>query len=168
MCKWYKKDVKFLTSYYKVIFELIPIGSPIKYHPTIIISHTTDKISITDITFFITPNILKLESFSYLYINPIATIRYTYIGENNFPTESAAINKVWVNDGEIFALINKGTYIGATKFHLATEFGINIDIIIIVIKASNTSNTPDIVVEPTKSIIFVEITVEKFVQSITS
>ena len=73
-----------------------------------------------------------------------------------------------MNVGEILALINKGTYIGAIKFHLAIALGINIDIITIVINASNTSITPETFVEPTKSIIFVEITVEKLVQSITS
>ena len=93
---------------YKVIFELIPIGSPIKYQPIIITNHIKDNNKITGIIFFNVLIIPLFEFLSYLYINPIVIIKYIYIGENNFPTLSAAWNIVCVNDGLIFALINKG------------------------------------------------------------
>lgn len=89
--------------------ESIPIGKPIKYQPNTIIIHTNEKSNIIGIIFFIILIIPTLESFSYLHINPIVIIRYTYIGENNFPIESATKNNVWVKAGLILALINNGT-----------------------------------------------------------
>ena len=150
------------------MLEFIPIGNPIKYHPIIIIIQTKDKTKTTGIIFFIVLIIPKFDFFSYLYINPIVIIRYIYIGEKSFPTESAAKNKVCVKDGEIFDLINSGTYIGEIIFHFWIEPGIIIDIITIVINANSINKKPEIFVDPTKSIMFVDITVEKFVQSIIS
>ena len=86
----------------------MPIGRPIKYQPIIITIHTRDNRSMVGITFFIVPSILIFESLSYLYIKPIAIIRYIYIGDNALPTESAAINTVCVKAGDILALINSG------------------------------------------------------------
>ena len=152
--------------FYNVIFEFTPIGSPIKYQTIIITIQVNESINIDGIIFFIVPSILTFESLSYLYISPIVIIKYKYIGENNFPTESAAINIVCVNEGEIFARINSGTNIGPDKLHLTNVDGINIDINTTTKNINITSNIPVILLVPIKSTIFKDITSNTFVQSI--
>ncbi len=87
MCKRKKSKGSYINT-----VELIPIGSPIRLHPTTITIHNTVISSTIGNILTIVPNTLISSSLLYLYKNPIVIIKNIYTGEKHFQTESAALN----------------------------------------------------------------------------
>ena len=106
--------------FYNVGLTPGPIGSPIKYHPTINKIHVKDIIKKYGLINF--REFLIVYGFSlcklYMFKYPIYNTNDANIGVYPFVIESPTLIIIWANWGDIFDCINIGTTTGEKIIHL--------------------------------------------------